>query len=229
MLRISDKKNRFVAVSCVILLGVFLILVIVGSSSVSGEREQLSYQPRQEIETSGFLAVFHNIEPWRPDASFEEYAAAYQQAIPRGLASVERDLETGIRPLEMLMMIKASLFHAQGDPRRAYEVLEEFRSRIKGKTTLEEAHLFTIIYYKGVTALRMGENDNCIMCRGESSCILPIAPAAVHTNPSRLPPGDRALHRVPRAVPRRPRGPLAAQPGPHDPGRVSRQGRSAVT
>ena len=28
-----------------------------------------------------------------------------------------------------------------------------------------------------------GENDNCIMCRGESSCILPISPAAVHGNP----------------------------------------------
>src|SRR5206468_7063763 len=40
-----------------------------------------------------------------------------------------------------------------------------------------------IIFYKGVTALRMGENDNCVMCRGESSCIFPIAPAAVHANP----------------------------------------------
>ena len=66
------------------------------------------------------------------------------------------------------------------------------------------------------------------MCRGESSCILPIAPAAVHTNPDRLAAGDPAFHRVPRAVPRRPRGPLAAQPGPHDPGRTSRQGRSPV-
>ena len=32
--------------------------------------------------------------------------------------------------------------------------------------------------------MRQGENDNCIMCRGESSCILPISPAAVHTNPA---------------------------------------------
>ena len=29
----------------------------------------------------------------------------------------------------------------------------------------------------------MGETDNCVMCRGESSCILPINAAAVHTNP----------------------------------------------
>ena len=44
--------------------------------------------------------------------------------------------------------------------------------------------LATVIYVQGVTALRRGENENCIMCRGESSCILPISPAAVHTNPA---------------------------------------------
>src|SRR5207249_3781717 len=43
--------------------------------------------------------------------------------------------------------------------------------------------LFTIIYFQGVTALRLGENENCIQCRGESSCILPIVPAAIHLNP----------------------------------------------
>lgn len=36
---------------------------------------------------------------------------------------------------------------------------------------------------QGVTTLRRGENENCIMCRGESSCILPISPAAMHMNP----------------------------------------------
>jgi len=35
-----------------------------------------------------------------------------------------------------------------------------------------------------VAALRRGENENCIACRGESSCILPISPAAVHQNPA---------------------------------------------
>ena len=42
----------------------------------------------------------------------------------------------------------------------------------------------TVIYYKGMTALRTGENDNCVMCRGESACIFPISPTAVHTNPA---------------------------------------------
>jgi hypothetical protein len=35
-----------------------------------------------------------------------------------------------------------------------------------------------------VTGLRRGENDNCLMCRGDIACILPIATAAVHTNPT---------------------------------------------
>ena len=35
-----------------------------------------------------------------------------------------------------------------------------------------------------MTALRIGEDDNSVLCRGESSCILPISPAAVHTIPT---------------------------------------------
>ena len=48
---------------------------------------------------------------------------------------------------------------------------------------LAQEWLYLAIYFQGVTALRLGENENCIMCRGESSCIIPIAPAAVHTRP----------------------------------------------
>ena len=40
----------------------------------------------------------------------------------------------------------------------------------------------TVIFMQGVSAMRRGENDNCIACRGESSCIVPISSAAVHTN-----------------------------------------------
>jgi hypothetical protein len=43
--------------------------------------------------------------------------------------------------------------------------------------------LYTFIFSQGVTALRQGETENCVMCRGESSCILPISPAAVHIHP----------------------------------------------
>ena len=36
----------------------------------------------------------------------------------------------------------------------------------------------------GVIHLRRGETENCLDCRGPSSCILPIAAAAVHQRPS---------------------------------------------
>ncbi len=36
----------------------------------------------------------------------------------------------------------------------------------------------------GINALRRGEQDNCIGCVGPSSCIFPIAPEAIHTQPS---------------------------------------------
>ena len=82
-----------------------------------------------------------------------------------------------------LLLVKAMLFNYEGEPERAYEVLEQARSWIREKDRLAETWLYTLIYYQGVTAMRRGENDNCIMCRGESSCILPISPAAVHRNP----------------------------------------------
>ena len=71
-----------------------------------------------------------------------------------------------------------------GNPKRAYEVLAEARSLVETDRALMRDGLYTVIFLQGVTALRRGETDNCVMCRGESSCILPIAPAAhAHDTP----------------------------------------------
>jgi hypothetical protein len=143
----------------------------------------IDYKPRKPIDTSGLAGVFGSIEPWQSDASLEDYADAYAQAVPRGLARLEHHLLAGTHPLVPVLLGKASLFHARGDPASAYRTLEDLEERIRG-TELEAEHLYTVIFYKGMTGLRMAENDNCIMCRGESSCIFPIAPAAIHTNPA---------------------------------------------
>ncbi len=71
----------------------------------------------------------------------------------------------------------------EGDPQKAYDVLGEVRSLVESDVVYAEKFLYGVIYLQAVTALRRGETENCIMCRGESSCILPIAPAAVHTIP----------------------------------------------
>jgi FG-GAP-like repeat/ASPIC and UnbV len=142
-----------------------------------------AYAPRESFETSGFLAVFGAIEAWPADASMDRYAGAYDRAVSRGLALMDKYVETGEHPMVLVMMQKASLYHAKGDPAAAYRTLEDIESRIKG-TDLEALWLYSIIYYKGLSALRMAENDNCVLCRGESSCIFPIAPAAIHTKPA---------------------------------------------
>jgi hypothetical protein len=180
-IRISGRFYCIIAIGC--LLAVHGILMFLGRISEPEGLENGDYKPRQAIETSGYRAVFNHIPPWQPDASLEEYAAAYQQAVPRGLAAMDIHLERGVPPMAKVLLQKASLLHAKGDPAGAYQALEDLEARIKG-TGLEKEWLYTIVYYKGVTALRMGENDNCVLCRGESACIFPIAPAAVHTNPT---------------------------------------------
>lgn len=180
------------------LLAVLCVLILVGvvaqyslarytqsakmqAAKVQEEIERLSYLPRQDLETSGFLAVFGSIQPWEKDASQAQQAQAYDEAIARGLASVERHLARGFQPLALLQ--RAAYYHAQGDPARAYQVLVDLESRIRGTHHAKE-WLYTVIFYQGATAFRLGENENCILCRGESSCIFPIAPAAIHTNPA---------------------------------------------
>jgi hypothetical protein len=92
---LSARTYRLIAIECVVgLCALGIRYWLLGSIPAVKELDPpLVYQPRHELETSGFLNVFASIEPWRPDASLEEYAAAYQQAIPRGLASMDRHFE----------------------------------------------------------------------------------------------------------------------------------------
>src|SRR5262249_62045020 len=73
----------------------------------------------------------------------------------------------------------------------ASEVLGEGGALAEPGAALAAEWLSRVVYGRGVTALRRGETDTCILCRGESSCILPIAPAAVHTRPEG---SRRAVH-----------------------------------
>jgi FG-GAP-like repeat/ASPIC and UnbV len=183
----GTARDFFLQSSCVILLVAVSVSVIwiysAPRAHTAKDQVTLPYTPRQSFETSGFLAVFGAIEAWPPDASLEMYAVAYEQAVPRGLALMDKFVETGEHPVVPVLLQKTGLFHARGDPAAAYRTLEDIEARIKG-TDLEAEWLYSVIYYQGMTALRIAENDNCILCRGESSCIFPIAPAAIHTKPA---------------------------------------------
>jgi hypothetical protein len=146
---------------------------------------KIRYQRRKALDTSGFFMIVNNVEPWPDNASLAEISKSWKQV---GYRQVERcDLElVGQHSFDEtsvnLLLKKAMALHYEGDPARAYKVLEQTRTHLEENNQLAASYLYTVIYYQGVSALRRGETDNCVHCIGESACILPIAPAAVHTN-----------------------------------------------
>ena len=143
------------------------------------------YQPRRLMETSGFPEILVNLR-WPIDASLAEIGENWRTAPVRTIAALDKALpppgKSDAQRLGILLS-KVNVLNFQGESKQAYELLEQTRAWLEPRDALAELGLYTVIYYQGVVALRRGETENCVMCRGESSCILPIAPAAVHTNP----------------------------------------------
>jgi hypothetical protein len=146
------------------------------------------YDPREaKIDTAGFSVLPMVMQHWQPDATLEEISRIWRGTAYRAVENLDWKLaEPGRAKREQipLMFMKAALLNYEGEGEKSYQVLEKLRSIIESEDKLAVAKLGRMIYFQGVTALRRGETDNCIMCRGESSCIIPISPAAVHTNPT---------------------------------------------
>jgi hypothetical protein len=143
--------------------------------------------PRLPVDTSGLPVILQSVEPWEPGASLSAIAQSFDRIAHRAIEQVEAQLASfdGSPAQTMgLILRKASCYMYAGEPEKAYEVCQTARVQLEREGgPLNEQVLSTLIYFQGVASLRQGENENCIMCRGESSCILPISPAAVHTNP----------------------------------------------
>ncbi len=134
----------------------------------------------------GVIDLGGTIGGWPPEATLEEIAQICRGAGYRGVEAIDRSLAEGNVAAEKriaLVIRKASLLSTEGEAEKAYKVLEDFRPSLEQDPIYGPLVLGTLTIQQGVMGLRRGENDNCIMCRGESSCILPISPAAVHTNP----------------------------------------------
>jgi len=130
------------------------------------------------------MAVLGALDPWPRSASLEQVRDSFQRAGYRNIERIDQILKQANIPDQqksMFILMKAALFNYEGEPRRAFQVLEQARSWLDDHDSQAQELLYTVIFFQGVTAVRMGETDNCIMCRSESSCIVPIAPAAVHT------------------------------------------------
>jgi hypothetical protein len=143
------------------------------------------YAPRQELNIGGFGNIVAFVEPWRRDASLSEIATAWTGAAERGIRLIDEQLSRrgSAANVEQLLLVKSQLCHYLGKPRRAYEALVELRSHIEQDESAHRGRWATIVFMQGVTGLRIGETENCVACRGESSCILPVAPEARHRVP----------------------------------------------
>ncbi len=158
-----------------------------GGRSGSPFTPGVRYRPHAlPLDPSGFRAVLFAVEPWKPDATLREIADHWSHAGYKGVKLIDRQLTDPAITRNgrfSSLYLKATLLNYEGEAEQAYRVLGELRSLVEGDPALAQSALGTTIYLQGVTALRRGENENCLHCLGDSACLLPIAASAVHTRP----------------------------------------------
>jgi hypothetical protein len=186
----SFQSLRFLALAS-ILFAIVTIFVMarwrtISLAAESRSPERLRAFPRGSIDTSGYSIIAGSIQ-WPPDASLEEIAEIWGASTPRMIGEIDHRLTTvekNSNDESSLLLTKCLYLMSDGKADQAYEILSQRRQTLDvGDITGREQWLTTIMYFQGVAALRRGENENCIMCRGESSCILPISKAAIHKQP----------------------------------------------
>lgn len=173
--------------ACAVLAGLYFSGMLTFSRSGETRGAKLNYRSRQPMDLSGFNAAVKNVKPWPADASLEDVSRAWKGIGFRCIDMIDplvADPRTSEVKKIHLLIDKATLLNYEGRPREACKVLQGLRATCAGQADLAQDWLYTIIYAQGVTSLRQGEDENCILCRGESSCILPISKEAVHVNPA---------------------------------------------
>ena len=144
------------------------------------------FVPRRTTDTSGFFQLAALVKPWGPNASLKEVAAAFENRDSEIIREIDARIALGGISGDDEMksqLVKVLMLNYQGKAEESYETLAQLRTRLVSDPALARDWLYTIIHLQGVMSLRRGETENCVMCRGESSCILPIVPAAIHINP----------------------------------------------
>jgi hypothetical protein len=146
------------------------------------------FRPRIDLDITGYHAYLAAVPPWDADASLQTIAERWTTPGLKRIPQLDAELEAARRRGDdvatiRLLVHKAQLYAAEGEPARSEDVLRDVRRIVESREDLKPEWLYTVAYVQGVIALRRGETENCVQCRGESACILPIAPAAVHTRP----------------------------------------------
>ncbi len=138
---------------------------------------------RQKFDTSGLYMIADNAR-WKPNSTLEEIGDLWGSSLNRTLQKLEAAKGATRNPADILSWFatKAVCHMSAGQPDKAYAELKSARAFVERNEELKWNTLATLMYFQGVAAFRKGENDNCVLCRGETSCIVPISPAAVHKN-----------------------------------------------
>src|SRR5437763_284547 len=113
MPQLSHRWNHCLVIVCVAVLAALGLVLFRGSPPKAKEPEPLAYQPRQFIETSGWLAVYDQRQPsWANASSLEEIRDAHLLHVARYLGAVDQMIATGSQPVEKALMTRTALLHS---------------------------------------------------------------------------------------------------------------------
>ena len=139
----SRSSNRFVVVmlsGLILAVGSGIVVLMYSGSGLharpaaASARGALKYAPRETLDSSGFNFMVEGLPRWKPDSSLEELSRIWQGFGNRSIAEIDKVLPNprmSSKDRFMLMLTKAAFHNYEGEPNRAYEVLEAaaFRGR----------------------------------------------------------------------------------------------------
>ena len=189
------EPHRFVTLmlECVLVVAVIALVWFlsfsqhtVTSSTASAAPPEPEYRPRQPLDTNGFVSLVKRLPRWTPDASLEDIGNIWRGAGHREIKKIDDHLSD---PKPWLIFRGGNQPHGKGHRVPQLRRRPEARVRrprpdarlkaAKNDGGLPGKRFYTIIYFQGVTALRLGETDNCVMCRER-------APASCRSSPLRF-------------------------------------------
>lgn len=137
-------------------------------------------------DSGGNLGLMFFPSPLSDATSLQDIRDSYQGAAKRGRELVDAELARG-KPTPGqrldLLLTSAKLDLFEGDVKKAETGFAKAREFARRGGAALSGRLPEILYLQGVAAFRRGETENCIECRGEGSCVFPIAATALHTFP----------------------------------------------
>ena len=138
--------RRWLAVLIVLLLALGISVLFAWKSAepkntvetATSETPHVSFQPRRQIDTSGYTLVLSRIPQWSKTATLEEIAAPWPGCGHRFINELDKHLR-GIanrgtfhqKCSTKTSSRKVALLNYEGEARKAYEVLKELRTLVE--------------------------------------------------------------------------------------------------